>query len=93
MQDALQTHWNSFAAFVHLFSGNHLPKNMCRVAVRNTSRARAAEPSPPEDALLLQQQLNSLPAVKPELCLEGIFDEADAVDLDAGERGRGIRKH
>ena len=66
----------------------HLYSIMCRVAVRNTPRARAepdasAANGPAEDALLLQ--LETLQPVKQELDLEELFEGERGIDLDAGE--------
>ena len=57
---------------------------MCRVAVRNTARARPAEPEPAVDDALLYEQLQGAPEVKTELDLNQLFADADDVDIDAG---------
>lgn len=59
---------------------------MCRVAVRNTTRARPAEAAPPQNGGegLLYDPLAGLPEAKNELDFQQLFAGADEVDLDAG---------
>ena len=56
---------------------------MCRVAVRNTTRARPSEPVPNADDALLYEQLQGMAEVKNDIDFNELFD-ADDVDIDAG---------
>lgn len=55
---------------------------MCRVAVRNTTRARPSEAVPNAEDALLYEQLQGMADVKHDIDFDELFD-ADEVDIDA----------
>jgi len=57
---------------------------MCRVAVRQTPRARAPMSQQQTEDAGLYEHLQAMPVIKDDIDFEKIFGENDDADIDAG---------
>lgn len=57
---------------------------MCRVAVRQTPRARAPMPQQQTEDVGLYEHLQAMPVIKDEIDFDKIFGDTDEIEIDAG---------